>query len=165
MPTIRPRHRHLAIALALAPTGAFAQSAVCPGGSIALDVSVEATPHVHMQLGGRSGNFLIDTGASTSSVDARIFGVTVGSRIRIEGSSFPTVSGGDFAVFDWSHAPAPPGGLAGVIGTDFLSLRVAEFHYDALQPYLSVSQQRCSAPNSRMAVSLPSPRKDTIQPT
>jgi hypothetical protein len=64
MPTIRPRHRHLAIALALAPTGAFAQSAVCPGGSIALDVSVEATPHVHMQLGGRSGNFLIDTGAS-----------------------------------------------------------------------------------------------------
>jgi hypothetical protein len=145
MPTIRPRHRHLAIALALAPTGAFAQSAVCPGGSIALDVSVEATPHVHMQLGRRSGNFLIDTGASTSSVDARIFGVTVGSSIRIEGSSFPTVSGGDFAVFDWSHAPAPPGGLAGVIGTDFLSLRVAEFHYDAQQPYLAVSQQRCSA--------------------
>src|SRR5271156_5157988 len=118
----------LATALSLAPVGAFAQSAVCPAGSIGLDLSVEATPHVHMQLGGRIGNFLIDTGASTSSVDARIFGVTVGSSIRIQGSSFPTVSGGDFAVFDWSHAPAPPGGLAGVIGTDFLSLRVAEFH-------------------------------------
>jgi hypothetical protein len=145
MPKILPCHWLLAIALSLAPAGAFAQSAVCPGGSIALDVSIEATPHVHMQLGGRNGNFLIDTGASTSSVDARIFGVTVGSSIRIEGPTFPTVSGGNFAVFDWSHAPAPPGGLAGVIGTDFLSLRIAEFHYDARQPYLAVSQQRCSA--------------------
>jgi hypothetical protein len=66
-----------------------------PGGSITLDVSIEATPHIHMQLGGQNGNFLIDTGASTSSVDARIFGVTVGSSIRIEGSTFPT------SVFDW----------------------------------------------------------------
>jgi hypothetical protein len=143
--TILPCRWLLATAISLAPAGAFAQSAVCSGGSIGLDLSVEATPHVHMQLGGRIGNFLIDTGASTSSVDARLFGVTVGSSIRIQGSSFPTVSGGDFAVFDWSHAPAPPGGLAGVIGTDFLGLRIAEFHYDARQPYLAVSQERCSA--------------------
>ena len=32
-----------------------------------------------------------------------------------------------------------------MIGTDFLSLRIAEFHYDARQPYLTVSQQRCPA--------------------
>jgi hypothetical protein len=32
-----------------------------------------------------------------------------------------------------------------VIGTDFLSRRIAEFHYDARQPYLAVSQERCSA--------------------
>ena len=33
-----------------------------------------------------------------------------------------------------------------MIGTDFLSLRIAEFHYDAREPYLAVSQQRCPAP-------------------
>jgi hypothetical protein len=58
-----------------------------------------------MQLGGQNGNF----GASTSNVDARIFGVTVGSSIRIEGSTFPT------SVFDWlarrSTAIAPTIGM------------------------------------------------------
>jgi hypothetical protein len=145
MPTILYRALLIAVALALGPAEAFAQSAVCPGGSIALDVSVAATPHVQMHLGDRDGNFLVDTGASASSVDAGIFGLPLGSSTRIEGSSFPTVTGGDFAVFDWSHAPAPPGGLAGVIGTDFLSLRIAEFHYDAQPPYLAVSSQRCAA--------------------
>jgi len=145
LPTILHCALLVAVALALSPAEALAQSAVCPGGSIPLDVSVAATPHVHMQLGGRDGNFLIDTGASASSVDAAIFGAPLGSKTRIEGSSFPTVAGGDFAVFDWSHAPAPPGGLAGVIGTDFLSLRIAEFHYDAQPPYLAVSSQRCTA--------------------
>jgi hypothetical protein len=117
---------------------------VCPGGAIPLDVSVAATPFVRMQLAGRNGNFLIDTGASASSVDGGAFSFTPGSSVRLDGSTFPTISGGSFAVFDWSHAPAPPGGLAGVIGTDFLSLRVAEFHYDAAEPYLGVSEQRCS---------------------
>jgi hypothetical protein len=145
MLTILPCRLLLGLALTLGPGVGFAQNAVCPGGSIALDISVAATPHVHMRLGAHEGNFLIDTGASASSVDARIFGLELGSKIRIEGSSFPTIAAGDFAVFDWSHAPAPPGGLAGVIGTDFLSLRIAEFHYDAQQPFLAVSQQRCSA--------------------
>jgi hypothetical protein len=115
---------------------------VCPGGSIPLDVSVAATPYVRMQLAGRNGNFLVDTGASASSVDGRAFSVTPGSNVQLDGSTFPTVAGGSFAVFDWSSAPAPPGGLAGVIGTDFLSLRIAEFHYDAREPYLDVSRQR-----------------------
>jgi hypothetical protein len=145
MPAILPYRLLLGLALTLGPAAAFAQSAVCPGGSVALDLSVDATPHVHMRLGAHDGNFLIDTGASASSVDARIFGLEPGSKIRIDGSSFPTVAAGNFAVFDWSHAPAPPGGLAGVIGTDFLSLRIAEFHYDARPPYLAVSQQRCPA--------------------
>jgi hypothetical protein len=145
MLTILPYRLLLGLALALSPGAALAQSAVCPGGSVTLDLSVDATPHVHMRLGAHDGNFLIDTGASASSVDARIFGLEPGSKTRIEGSSFPTVAAGDFAVFDWSHASAPPGGLAGVIGTDFLSLRIAEFHYDAPQPYLAVSQQRCPA--------------------
>ncbi len=96
-----------------------------------------------MRLAGRNGNFLVDTGASASSVDGAAFSLTPGSNARLDGSTFPTITGGSFAVFNWSSAPAPPGGLAGVIGTDFLSLRIAEFHYDASAPSLAVSEQRC----------------------
>jgi hypothetical protein len=133
----------LVCVVSLGCAAAFALDAVCPGGAIPLDVSVAATPHVRIELAGRNGNFLVDTGASASSVDGMAFSLTPEANARLEGSTFPTVSGGSFAVFDWSHAPAPPGGLAGVIGTDFLSLRVAEFHYDASEPYLGVSEQRC----------------------
>jgi hypothetical protein len=124
---------------------AFALDAVCPGGSIPLDTSVAATPHVRIVLAGRSGNFLVDTGASASSVDGAAFSLAPGSSVQLAGSTFPTISGGNFAVFDWKSAPSPPGGLAGVIGTDFLSLRVAEFHYDAPEPYLGISEQHCSS--------------------
>jgi hypothetical protein len=133
----------LTTVMSLGSVGAFGQAVVCPGGTISLDVSVAATPHVRMQLAGRNGNFLVDTGASTSSIDGVTFSLAPGSNARLEGSTFPTMAGGSFAVFDWSNAPAPAGGLAGVIGTDFLSMRIAEFHYDARQPYLGVSQQRC----------------------
>jgi hypothetical protein len=133
----------LATLMSLASAHAFALDAVCPGGSIPLDISVAATPYSRIQLAGRSGNFLIDTGASASSVDGGAFSLTPGSNARLEGSTFPSMTGANFAVFNWTKAPAPPGGLAGVIGTDFLSLRIAEFHYDAPEPYLGVSQERC----------------------
>jgi hypothetical protein len=133
----------LATLMSLASADAFALEVVCPGGSIPLDVSVAATPYARMQLAGRDGNFLIDTGASASSVDGGAFSLTPGSNARLEGAKFPSITGGSFAVFNWTNAPAPPGGLAGVIGTDFLSLRIAEFHYDAPEPYLGVSQERC----------------------
>jgi hypothetical protein len=133
----------LATVMSLGSTGAFAFDTVCPGSAIPLDVSVAATPHVRRQLAGRSGNFLVDTGASASSVDGATFSLMPGSTAQLVGSTFPTITGGSFAVFDWSRAPAPPGGLAGVIGTDFLSLRIAEFHYDARDPYLGVTELRC----------------------
>jgi hypothetical protein len=129
--------------LSLGCAEAHALDAVCPGGSISLDTSLASRPFVRMQLAGRTGNFLVDTAASVSSVDGAAFSLTPGSNARLEGSTFPTITGGNFTVFDWSKAPAPPGGLAGVIGIDFLSLRVAEFHYDAPAPYLYVSMQRC----------------------
>jgi hypothetical protein len=143
MPELRLHRSLLAVVLSLGSTGAFALDTVCPGSSIPLDVSIAATPHVRMQLAGRSGNFLVDTGASASSVDGRAFSLVPGSNVQLQGSTFPTISGGSFAVFDWSSAPAPSGGLAGVVGTDFLSLRLAEFHYDAHEPYLGVTEQGC----------------------
>jgi hypothetical protein len=135
----------LAAVMSLGSTGAFALDMLCPGSAIPLDVSVAATPHVRMQLAGRSGNFLVDTGASASSVDGATFSLMPGSNAQLSGSTFPTITGGNFAVLDWTSAPAPSGRLAGVIGTDFLSLRIAEFHYDAREPWLGVTELRCAS--------------------
>jgi hypothetical protein len=143
MPHFLPPRWLLAAVVSFGSTGAFALDTTCPGSAIPLDVSVAATPHVQMQLAGRSGYFLVDTGASASSVDGATFSLMPGSNAQLAGSTFPTISGGNFAVFDWSSAPAPSGRLAGVIGTDFLSLRIAEFHFDASEPYLGVSELRC----------------------
>ena len=90
-----------------------------------------------------SGYFLIDTGATYSTVDAGTFGLAPGSKATLAGSSFPTITGGVFEAVDLSHFEAPGGREAGVIGTDFLSLRTLEFRYDAARPYAMVSTTPC----------------------
>jgi hypothetical protein len=99
-----------------------------------------------MRLGDHEGNFLIDTGANRSSVDAGLYGVALGSTLEISSSSLPTVESGTFDALDLSlQTPfAPVGGLAGIIGTDILGSRTVEFHYEAASPYLVLSTQRCS---------------------
>jgi hypothetical protein len=121
------------------------QPMLCPGGTISLDVSAASKPFVRMRLGNREGNFLIDTGATRSFVDARLYGVAAGATIGINGSSLPTLEGGTFLAVDLSseNAFAPPGGFAGAIGTDILSTRTVEFHYEVARPYLGLSTQRC----------------------
>jgi len=145
MPSVSLLRLLLGMAVTLGSGAACAQESVCPGTSLALDTSIQDAPYVAIRLGVREGNFLVDTGATASSVDARAFGLAPGSRTTIEGSSFPTLAGGDFAVLDWSHVLAPPGGLSGVIGTDVLSLRVVEFHYDAPAHFLAASTGPCPA--------------------
>jgi hypothetical protein len=145
MSSVPPLCFLLEVILMLGSGAASAQNGVCPGASLALDTSIQDAPFVSIRLGARQGNFLVDTGATASSVDARAFGLAPGSNATIEGSSFPTVTGGTFAVLDWSHVLGPPGGVSGVIGTDFLSLRVVEFHYDVREPFLAVSAAHCAA--------------------
>ena len=136
----------LVLALSATPTLAQ-QRAACPGDVVAVDTSVLASPFVQMQLGTREGYFLLDTGATYSTVDAKIFGREPGSKVTLEGSSFPTITGGTFAAVDLSHfdAPGGRGREAGVIGTDFLSLRTMEFRYDTARPYAVVSTAPCPA--------------------
>jgi hypothetical protein len=128
-----------------ATTAAAQQPAACPGADVVVDTSVLSSPYVHMRLGTREGYFLLDTGATYSTVDAKIFGLEPGSKATIEGSSFPTITGGMFAAVDLSHFDAPGGREAGVIGTDFLSLRTIEFRYDTVRPYAVVSTAPCPA--------------------
>lgn len=123
------------------------RSTICPGGTIALDISAGSKPFVHMRLGNHEGNFLIDTGATRTEVDAALYHAEPGSKIDLEGSSLPTLVGGTFYVVDFSSekAFAPRGGFAGAIGTDVLSTRIVEFHYEAAHPYLALSTKSCDA--------------------
>lgn len=121
------------------------QPTVCPGDTIALDISAASKPFVRMRLGNHEGNFLIDTGATRTEVDAALYRAEPGTQIEVQGSSLPTLNGGAFWAIDFSSqkAFAPRGGFAGAIGTDVLSTRVVEFHYEAAHPYLALSTQRC----------------------
>src|SRR5438128_2697544 len=114
--------------LPLSVTTVLAQQPMaCPGAAVSVDTSVMSSPYVHMRLGNREGYFLVDTGATYSTVDAGTFGLERGAKATLEGSSFPTITGGVFEAVDLSHFEAPGGREAGVIGTDFLSLRTVEF--------------------------------------
>jgi len=121
------------------------QPTVCPGETIALDVSAASKPFVHMRLGNHEGNFLVDTGATRTEVDAALYRAEPGTRIDLEGSSLPTLTGGAFWAVDFSSQKsfAPRGGFAGAIGTDVLSTRTVEFHYEAAHPYLVLSTKHC----------------------
>jgi hypothetical protein len=133
------------LCLTLPGEGHAQQPVLCPGETVPLDISAASKPFVRMRLGGHEGNFLIDTGATGSRVDAGLFGVTAGSKITLGGSSLPTLDGGAFDAVDMSPEQpfAPAGGHAGTIGADILSTRTVEFHYESASPYLVLSAQRC----------------------
>jgi hypothetical protein len=127
------------------------QRMVCPGEAIALDTA-KSQPFVRMRLGAKEGNFLIDTGSDHSFVNSALYKIQPGEKITdkkitITGSSLPTLDSGSFYAVDlsWQVPPfAPPGGTAGILGTDILATRTVEFHYESASPYMVVSAQHCS---------------------
>jgi hypothetical protein len=136
----------LAASTALFEPALAQPSMLCPGATLPLDISFASKPFVRVRIGDREGNFLIDTGATQSSVDARWLGVAAGSHVNLRGASLPTLEGELFDTLDLSQQQqfAPPGGHAGTIGTDILGSRTVEFHYEAPQPYLVLSRQSCA---------------------
>ena len=118
--------------------------ALCGGGAeVPLDVASHGRPFVHMRLGSVSGAFLVDTGSSFSSIDAAAYGQVAGARVSATGSSLPTVSrGDDLRAADLSGVPGPSR-TTGIIGTDFLSNRTTEFHYEGAEPHLVLSEAPC----------------------
>ena len=132
--------------------------AICPGDRVPLDTSLGGSPFVRMQLAGHEGMFMIDTGAEYSSVDAALFGAAPQSTVKLTGSSLPTIDGGAFRAQDMSGLAAPGGRMAGVIGTDFLSGRIAEFHLNVAQPFMVLSAQPCPEQNLRNHGLIPVPQ-------
>lgn len=132
------------LTLMLSAVSAAAQpEMLCPGEVVPLDVSAAYSPFTMMRLGGREGYFQIDTGSTYSTIDTRIFGRALGASVMLADSSFPTIAGGKFRVLDFATMTAPGRGQAGQIGTDFLSQRTVEFHYEAARPYLVISERPC----------------------
>ena len=134
----------LTVLLGVAHSAAAETFPSCRGSSIGLDISADRAPFVNIRLGNRSGNFLVDTGTSFSAVDARLFGLKPGTSVMLAGSTFPTVAAARVRALDLPGHLAPPGGFAGIIGTDLLRERVVAFRYDRNPPTLTVLAQSCS---------------------
>jgi hypothetical protein len=151
----------LLLALSVATTtAARAGTSICGGTRIPIDTSVFSKPFANLTLGGDNGNFLLDTGATHSRVDMRPYGVPEGSKIFLSGFSLPWVQGGLFIAADLRSFAAPLGGQLGTVGTDFLSLRSIEFHYEQWPPFAVLGRKACDQAQLQragfVAVGLPS---------
>jgi hypothetical protein len=128
-----------------------AATAICGGVRIPIDISVFNKPFANMTLGGNRGYFLIDTGATLSQIDMRRFAVPEGIKIMLSGFSLPSAEGGVFTAADLSSFAAPVGPQLGTIGTDFLSLRTIQFHYEQSQSFAALEREACDQVRLREA--------------
>jgi hypothetical protein len=142
----------LTLASSVATTAAAgAKASMCAGTRVAIDTSVLGTPFANLTLGGNSGSFLIDTGATYSRVDMRRYGLSEGSKIFLSGFSLPWVQSGTFIAADLGSFGVPLGGQLGTVGTDFLSLYSIEFHYRPSQSFAVLGRQACDHVTLRRA--------------
>jgi hypothetical protein len=115
--------------LALAAFAAWPREpqALCGGRRYALDaVANGVSPYVRLSADGVSGEFLIDYGATRSSLSAGVFKGPEGS-VRNAALSLPGVAAAPFILFAYDMPLTPSGGQLGVIGTDLLSRLSVQF--------------------------------------
>jgi hypothetical protein len=95
------------------------RGALCGGVRYELDnVQKGSPPYIQLTADGVSGPFLVDFGATTSSLSASVFATSTES-VKSVSLSLPSFSHGFFELKRYS---LPPQRQIGVIGTDFLSL-------------------------------------------
>ncbi len=146
--TARPRLRapagFAALGLALiAPTAHAGEvaphesAAVCPDSSFPLDLSVGGTPVATLKIGDRTGAFLIDTGATTSAVDAKSFGLAAGAVVRLV-AGLCGQGQADFRVEDMRPYRAAGGQQLGRLGDDLLGRLALEIETAEPSPALTV---------------------------
>ena len=100
--------------------------ALCDGRRYAVKTAPNgASPYIRLSVGGVSGEFLLDYGATASSLSASAF---VGSgSVKVTSFSLPGFQSGVFALRRYDLPLQPKGGQLGVIGVDFLSLLSVQF--------------------------------------
>lgn len=117
----------------------------CAGRRFAIEtVSGGASPYITLTADDQRGAFLIDYGATISTLSSERFGNSAadGAISRFDLPTFPTAH---FSLSRYWATRAPHGGQLGVIGTDFLSVLTADFTYAPFNRSVIISGEACSA--------------------
>ena len=117
--------------------GPDAAARSCPDARIPLNTSVGGTPIASLTVGGNSGWFLIDSGASLSAVDAHAYGLAAGAAVELS-PPFCDSRKSVFRAEDLGSFAAPAGGQRGRIGTDILAGLAVTFSYADPAPGMTV---------------------------
>ena len=124
----------LAGALALLPARwqlpGLSASHACDGVTFPLQsVPGGLSPYITLTAGGRTGAFLLDYGATSSSLSADAFAPAREGDVVREAFTLPSFASGAFSVAKYYGGRAPASGQLGIVGTDFLSLLNADFTF------------------------------------
>ncbi len=135
--------------LALLPRAALAGpwtsdgASACPGAPFRLiHARGGKAPYIQLTADGRRGNFLLDFGATQSSISSTAFPGKRGA-IRISRFDLPTSPAGVFQLDDYGSVSAPSGGRLGIVGTDFLAKMSAHLSYGKLADILRLGAGPC----------------------
>jgi hypothetical protein len=108
-------------------TGDHGRDALCDGNRYEKSaVPNGGSPYIRLAADGISGQFLLDYGATRSSLSASAFAASYGS-VRNAALSLPSFEGGNFDLRHFDTPLQPAGRQLAVIGTDFLSLLSVQF--------------------------------------
>jgi hypothetical protein len=128
-----------------ASPGALASEALCGGRSYAwVTVPHGASPYVRLVAKGVAGAFLVDFGATASSLAADVFSAA-DAALGLGELSLPGFSGARLARQRLDFPARPKGALLGILGTDLLSRLTVQLGRDKL----FLGEQGCSAENLR----------------
>lgn len=139
-----------ALALSLA-TLSGASAAPCPGTRLdILTPPLAATPYAMLELDGRRGPWLIDLGATATTVSSRVWQAPApGEPARLSGFGILGVPAGPHPYAVAEGGPDRPGlgTPQGTIGTDLLGNVTTEFHFErANDAHLVVRDAACDPP-------------------
>lgn len=138
------------LALSLAALGGAA-AAPCPGTRLDIVTPpLAATPYVTLELDGRRGPWLIDLGATATTVSSRVWQAPgPGEPVRLSGFGVLGVPAGPhpYAVAQGGPDRAGLGTPQGTVGTDLLGSVTTEFHFErANDAHLVVRDAACDPP-------------------
>ncbi len=104
-----------------------------------------SSPYIELAADKRKGAFLLDYGTTLSSVSLDVFQTSPvrSSDIDIENLSLPSFRSGHFRLAKYWISGPPDGGQMGIIGTDFLSLLMADFSFRDGQSDVVLSASPC----------------------
>lgn len=127
-----------------APTSPPAATSFCPGQRFPIRTPpLSSEPYIELTVGGRTGPFLVDYGATASSVEEGL--LANGNRpVTLAGPRLPGIpEQNQFNVYDRNVTQQGVGEQLGVIGTDILSKVVVEMRFENANDVHMVVSESC----------------------